>query len=214
MEPWSIASDIGERLAELRDALGITSEELAKRAGVWPPQVSNWITKKQKPTKRRLVDWALREGWPIEMFQEGGPRPATVVTRHVSGTPGAPRTPIPRGVMQVGETRYPVAYGAPVRETIDKLDLAALPPEHLAGFAALEVADADHRGQPMDSKRILWWIERAFEAGKRVASATPDPVPAPSTEAVRAAGRAATAAGVGRLRDGSPPDASRPGEAG
>lgn len=79
-----IASDIGDRIKELGEVLGLKQKALAKRAGVWPAQVSNWVTKKQKPPRRRLEEWAAREGWPVTIFTEGGKRPGDVVNRPVN----------------------------------------------------------------------------------------------------------------------------------
>lgn len=91
MPDWKVARDIGKRIEELQGVLGVSQEVLAKRAGVWPPQVSNWVQGKQKPTKRRLTDWAQREGWPLEIFAEGGKRPAALVNSPVNESADQPR---------------------------------------------------------------------------------------------------------------------------
>jgi transcriptional regulator with XRE-family HTH domain len=78
---WAVASDIGNRIVELRDVLGIDGKELAESAGVLPSQLSVWIHGPQRPPRSRLDAWAKREGWPVEIFAEGGAMPSAVASR-------------------------------------------------------------------------------------------------------------------------------------
>ena len=95
---WTVASNIADRVKNLREFLGggsgrpVIQEELAKRAGVRTSQISQWERGAQRPSRSRLERWAEREGWPVEMFQEGSPMPATVLAPSVSG-----ETPLPAG---------------------------------------------------------------------------------------------------------------------
>lgn len=88
---WTVASNIADRVKNLREFLGggsgrpVIQEELAKRAGVRTSQISQWERGAQRPSRNRLERWAEREGWPVEMFQEGAPMPATVLAPSVSG---------------------------------------------------------------------------------------------------------------------------------
>ena len=97
---WTVASDIADRIKNLREFLGgdtrkaILQETLARRAGVRTSQVSQWERGAQSPSKSRLERWAEREGWPVEIFQDGGPMPTEVLA--ASGSGGA-RGPEARG---------------------------------------------------------------------------------------------------------------------
>jgi hypothetical protein len=54
-------------------------QELAKLAGVIPEQVSSWVSERKGaslPPKSRLEVIARRGRWPVEIFAEGGRRPA------------------------------------------------------------------------------------------------------------------------------------------
>ncbi len=76
---WKRASDIGTRIRDLRLALGHTQEQFGDLAGVEGQQVSEWENRRSKPSPARLERLARRLGIPTAVFQEGGPRPSTVV---------------------------------------------------------------------------------------------------------------------------------------
>ncbi len=82
---WQIAQNIGDRIRDLRRILSsrpgsaLPQEELGKRAGVRPSQVSQWERGSQQPSKSRLERWAEREGWPVSIFAEGEAGPADVL---------------------------------------------------------------------------------------------------------------------------------------
>jgi len=87
-----LADDISIRIVDLRKkALGLTQAALAVRAGVGTQQVSNWETGHQRPARTRLVSWADRERWPVEIFAQGGPLPSVALgsTGSQHGRPGA-----------------------------------------------------------------------------------------------------------------------------
>ncbi len=83
---WTVASDIAERIKDLRRVLGtgsrgmLSQEELGRRAGVRPSQVSQWERGVQQPSKSRLESWAEREGWPVTVFAEGEPKPSETMS--------------------------------------------------------------------------------------------------------------------------------------
>ncbi len=83
---WTVASDIAERIKDLRRVLGtgsrgmLSQEELGRRAGVRPSQVSQWERGVQHPSKSRLESWAEREGWPVTVFAEGEPKPSETMS--------------------------------------------------------------------------------------------------------------------------------------
>ena len=126
---WTVASDIAERVKNLREFLGrgtgkpVIQEELAKRAGVRTSQISQWERGAQRPSRNRLERWAEREGWPIEMFQEGAPMPARVLSPSVSVEP-------PTSATRAG-------VGSP-----------ALDPNQILGRFYEVMADASRRGRP------------------------------------------------------------------
>ena len=90
---WTVASDIAHRVKNLREFLGggsgrpVLQEDLARRVGVRTSQISQWERGAQRPSRNRLERWADREGWPIEMFQEGAPMPAKVLAPSPSSAP-------------------------------------------------------------------------------------------------------------------------------
>ena len=84
---WILAADVSGRLHELCDELGLNLTQFALRAGVRQQQVRNWLRGTQKPAKSRLEAWARREGWPVEMFAEGGPRPAAILVNLPASSP-------------------------------------------------------------------------------------------------------------------------------
>ena len=87
---WTRAENIADRIDDLKKALGIRhNRELAERAGVGKQQVGAWIRGQQRPSQSRLASWAKREGWPISIFEEGGPMPHLVVNGTVN-TPSRP----------------------------------------------------------------------------------------------------------------------------
>lgn len=80
-----LATNISYRIADLRkNALGLTQAALAVRAGVGKQQISNWETGTQRPARTRLVSWASRERWPVEIFAEGGPLPSDALQTPLS----------------------------------------------------------------------------------------------------------------------------------
>lgn len=164
---WKVASDVAARLADLRTFLDLNQEPFAELFGRGRKQVSNWETGKQEPPPAVLERAARVNRWPLEIFMEGGRMPREALQARRRAIPEGARK---HGQMMVGERRYETPYGAPVREAIDKI-IDKIEPEDIKHVAAMEVADAAINEVPMAPKRILWWIERAFEAGKRVASA-------------------------------------------
>lgn len=83
---FTVASNIAERIRDLRETLGrgdgpLLQEDLARRAGVRASQVSQWERGAQRPSRSRLERWAEREGWPVEIFEEGAPMPGEILAR-------------------------------------------------------------------------------------------------------------------------------------
>jgi transcriptional regulator with XRE-family HTH domain len=114
---WKVAGNIAKRIRDLCEALGVDQKDLAPRAGVHPQQVSAWVTGKQRPTRTRLESWAIREGWPVAIFAEGGPMPLDVVKTPVNaistanlGGGLAPATEPSRG--SLGPPCHTEAYAA------------------------------------------------------------------------------------------------------
>lgn len=74
-----IASDIGARIRELRGRLGLSQGDFAALFSRSYKQVSSWENGHQRPPAAVLVRTATTQGWPIEIFREGGKRPAALV---------------------------------------------------------------------------------------------------------------------------------------
>ena len=82
-----MAGDIAIRLADLRHHLGVRQPAFAKLFGRGRKQVSAWENQRQAPPPA-VLEWAAEQnGWPLEMFAEGGPMPSAVLHR-----PLTPRT--------------------------------------------------------------------------------------------------------------------------
>jgi len=78
MAEWSVAKDIAGRIKELRrDILGLTQPQFGDLVGVLGQQVSSWERGLATPPKSKLERLAEEQGWPLEVFAEGGPRPGT-----------------------------------------------------------------------------------------------------------------------------------------
>lgn len=155
-----IGPEFPGRVGELREHLGLTQGDFSALFGREWKQVSQWERGEQKPRDSTLRRASKQQGWDVAIFEEGGPHPKEAVNSPVNRKPVA-------GVMVVGERRYDTPYGASVREAFDKMDLSQVPPEDIRSFAAVEVAEAVTQGHSMDAKRILWWIDQAYEAGRR-----------------------------------------------
>jgi transcriptional regulator with XRE-family HTH domain len=77
---WKVARNIGKRIKDLREAMGWTQGELGDQAGVAWTQVSAWENGHARPPRGRLERLAERNGWPVEIFADGGPSPKTAVS--------------------------------------------------------------------------------------------------------------------------------------
>jgi len=136
-------SEFAERIAELREALGEGDAEMAERFGRAPKQIGVWRNGGQAPHDRTLRRVAERNGWPVAMFYDGGPRPATVVNQPVNA-PTAGRS------WKVAEPGQSAPYGA----------LAA------QGAAMMALAQYLAPGAPFNAlTRIL---DTLYEAGRQV----------------------------------------------
>ncbi len=74
-----VASDIAGRILELRTVTGLTQDGLGELAGVNGRQVYAWEKGHAIPPRTKLERLARQQGWPVEMFVDGGPRPRTCV---------------------------------------------------------------------------------------------------------------------------------------
>lgn len=81
MPVWVRAGNIGERLCEVRDALGMTQGQFGALMGVTDQTVSDYETGRSAPGKARLVRLADDLQLPVAVFTEGGPMPRTLPIR-------------------------------------------------------------------------------------------------------------------------------------
>jgi transcriptional regulator with XRE-family HTH domain len=84
-----VASDIGKRLAELRECLGENQRDFAARFGRGWKQVSMWERGHQKPRPSVLALALEKNRWPSGIFEEGGPRPAEIDVKALKSSPEA-----------------------------------------------------------------------------------------------------------------------------
>lgn len=152
---WDVAADLPARLVELRDVLGDTVLEFAKRFGRGENQYYQWIKGAQFPPRRVLVQTAEAHGWPPRIFAEGGPRPRKAVNRPVN----EPK--------RIEEPRLP--YNA--AEKLDGLlegmefDATTAAPDVVLHAASVWIATRMTTGPIED--RIQLWLQQVFEAGRR-----------------------------------------------
>ena len=150
---WILADNIAERIRDLRSVLStgpkssLSQEELGKRAGVRPSQVSQWERGVQQPSKSRLESWAEREGWPITIFAEGSPSPsAALPSLNVGAEIKAPAGP-------------------------DRATASTDPDEILAKFYRL-MASAAETGNPWPAE-LAGVVEEMYRAAKEGRSTPP-----------------------------------------
>jgi transcriptional regulator with XRE-family HTH domain len=92
-----LASDIGDRLVDLRAAMGWTQQDLGSEVGRGVGTVSEWERGVRLPTRRALDLMLARHRWPVEMFEAGGPMPSTVVNRALTArSVSEPQPPKPK----------------------------------------------------------------------------------------------------------------------
>lgn len=132
---WERAPDIGRRIAALRQLLGETQEVFGERWAVGPDQVSEWELGKSKPPRSRVELAAKTNGWPLEVFQEGGPDPVVVM-----GSPLADRDA--QG-STVGEGWADYRASAPLTEQGERIARAIAAIE--LGLAELRAATESQR---------------------------------------------------------------------
>jgi len=142
------------------DVLKDSPPAFTARFGRGRNQFYQWKAGRQLPPKRVLEETATREGWPREIFEEDGRRPKDLVNSPVNARPGT-------GQLVVRGRAYRTPHGASAREAVDRI-IDSIRPEDLLHVANLEIAEAYNRGGAMDAKRLRWWLERAFEAGRQV----------------------------------------------
>ncbi len=156
---WVVAADIAARIKDLRRVLSrkpnraLPQEDLGIRAGVRPSQVSQWERGVQHPSRSRLERWAEREGWPVEIFAEGGRRPSEVLTPTANGK--APE-------------------GAGASGSGGSLD----PEEILARFYRL-MAEAAEEGNPWPPE-LAQLMDEMYRAAKAAAAAPTERGPGPT----------------------------------
>jgi transcriptional regulator with XRE-family HTH domain len=154
-DPIQVAADIGKRLAELRELLGEEQRAFAARFGRDWKQVSRWERGPQRPRPSVLRLAAERNGWPLEMFEEGGPSPSGIgldaLKRHAERRSGG-----------VGDTNAPRSQSPGRRREDIELRSAAL--RHAAGrldvLLRLIQAYRD-AGRPASPEILAEWLEIA-----------------------------------------------------
>lgn len=119
--PWHMAGNIGARLALHRQILGLSQELYGRLFGRGWKQVSAWENGHSKPRPSVISRAASQNGWPLEMFEEGGPMPYKTPTSPVEA-----RSDIPTDVEVWEMTRQRTKTGrdVPVVELLRLVELA------------------------------------------------------------------------------------------
>ena len=73
------APDNPDRLREMREAAGWTQKDFAVVVGRRISSVSSWERGSAATPRGVFERLCARFGWPLEMFEEGGPRPKDVI---------------------------------------------------------------------------------------------------------------------------------------
>lgn len=119
--PFQEATDLNVRVRELREALGMTQGQFGKLVGRGWRTISEWERGERPPTMRVLVDLAVARGWPVEIFAEGGPRPAVMLATLFPATMGQALPPAPaapqraRQLLDEAINRVAASYAVPDR---------------------------------------------------------------------------------------------------
>ena len=117
----TVATDIAGRILELRAVTGLTQDGLGELAGVNGRQVYAWEKGHAIPPRTKLERLARHQGWPVDMFAEGGPRPRTCV----KGPMVAPKR-------RSGQDGYQEVYVKAVTELAAHMDRGNdMPPERV-----------------------------------------------------------------------------------
>jgi transcriptional regulator with XRE-family HTH domain len=169
-DPLRVASDVGRRLAELRELLGETQRDFAARFGRGWKQVSMWERGHQRPRPSVLVLAAQKNGWPLGIFEEGGPRPAEIGVKALkspvetrTGDRTAPRSPSPGRRKEDIELRAVVLASDPERAV--RRSVLAL--QEQATLARLRVLELHKAGEITPELAEAWLaeIQRFLSAG-------------------------------------------------
>lgn len=80
-----LAADFGARIKQLReDVLDESQEEFAVRWGRARKQIGTWESGGQTPHRSTVVRVAREQGWPMAIFDKGGPMPVEALKRPVN----------------------------------------------------------------------------------------------------------------------------------
>ena len=182
---WIRATNIAERMSDLRDAMGWDQADVAKLVDRTWQTVSDWERAVRPPPKNVLVRLAREQSWPITIFTEGGPMPASVVNGPVIKRPGEVRQP--NAAYGVGSlTGKPAAPNGSDHERETGARLAAGILADGANYAK-QLLDA---GRLDDAIKTLWRIIRLAEGELRdggMEGNGPAPEPAPEPRRPRVA---------------------------
>jgi len=133
-------------------AMGVDQAEFSELVGVTSQSISDYETGRSAPAKSTLTHLAARIGIPLDAFGEGGPMPDTFVNRPLTGRPTG-RAGLREAVAGFGVRRATEA------------EVARADPRMVPRLALVELMQDMGPDGPID--RLAWWLERAFDAGRR-----------------------------------------------
>jgi hypothetical protein len=189
---WVLAENIDLRIKSLAHILGGQSV-LAGLYGTTQPQVSRWIRGRAKPQKKRLEIMAKSQGWPLVIFEEGGPMPADIVRWPAGMELGHQGSPRGAAAPSSGVSHGGVDYSSstenpdsdrpegvpPLPEPVFPLSGAAWTSNlivYKAGLGHLDQLERDGVLSPEARKEVEFWFKRLAVASQRdLAAALPAP---------------------------------------
>jgi transcriptional regulator with XRE-family HTH domain len=157
MPDWVVAADIGERIERLRRLYGETQKSFAKRLRRSWKRLSAWENGKTPP--RDVLEEACQEnGWPLEIFTEGGRYPQDLIT-------------LPRMPQERRSSDVPPSGAGQSTERKAVRDLR----EAEAAIQAQLKRDYTDQGKSPPAYLIVGWLKTLLEAG---GATPPDEPPA------------------------------------
>ena len=151
-------------MLELREHLGLTQVQIAEFFARGWKQVSAWERGAQRPPPVVLTRAAKNQGWPIEIFMKGGPRPADTVPLPQSLSPAA-------AVVQVVAVSPTLSQSGAVEGI---LEATGFDPEEADPQQVLRVVDfwfAERLSEAGDRAKGQHWLRILFQAGRRAGRA-------------------------------------------
>lgn len=163
---WTVAPDFKDRIKALRDHLGEDQPTFAKRFGRRKKQISSWENGHQRP-RTSTLEWAAeKNGWPLEIFEDGKDWTADTLADLVK---------VP--VNASDDDGAPAVTGTPERPSrrhgeSGAADVGVLRPERAADRETAKVWERIQKeiapylmsGEPLDAEQAQRWLTDMLKA--------------------------------------------------